>query len=66
MLLLENAREQISHLYFFKFFDFDGIRLFVVVADGFADSRIEPFGLRIKSIKVAGDGMRTLLLVMVY
>ncbi len=58
VLLRENAREQISHLYFFKFFDLVG---FVVV-----DSPFDVVGRRIKSINVAGDGTRTLLFVIVY
>jgi len=59
VLLRENAREQISHLYFFKFFDFV---VFVVVVD----SPFDVVGRRIKSINVAGDGTRTLLFVIVY
>lgn len=62
VLLLENALEQISHLYFFKFFDF---ALFVG-ACVFVESPLDVVGRRIKSINVAGDGTRTLLFVIVY
>jgi hypothetical protein len=62
VLLRENAREQISHLYFFKFFD---LVLFVVEC-AFDVSPLDVVGRRIKSIKVADDGTRTLLFVIVY
>jgi hypothetical protein len=62
VLLLENAREQISHLYFFKFFD---LVLFVVECV-LVVSPFDVVGRRIKSINVADDGTRTLLFVIVY
>ena len=62
MLLLENAREQMSHLYFLAFFDFVA---FAVECELFA-SPLEVVGRRMKSISVAGDGTRTLLFVIVY
>jgi hypothetical protein len=49
-------------LYFFRFFDFVGLP-FVELLDA---SRAELVGRRMKSIKVAGDGTRTLLFVIVY
>jgi hypothetical protein len=62
VLLRENAREQISHLYFFKFFDL----LVFVVEWVFVVSPFDVVGRRIKSINVADDGTRTLLFVIVY
>jgi hypothetical protein len=62
VLLLENAREQISHLYFFKFFDL----VLLVVECVFVVSPFDVVGRRIKSINVADDGTRTLLFVIVY
>ena len=62
VLLRENARKQISHLYFFKFFDL----VLVGVGCGFVESPFDVVGRRIKSISVAEDGTSTLLLVIVY
>jgi hypothetical protein len=62
VLLLENAREQISHLYFFKFFDF----VLFIVECVFVVSPFDVAGRRIKSINVADDGTKTLLFVIVY
>lgn len=64
VLLRENAREQISHLYFLTFFDFGGLLVVAVALP--VESRLLFVGRRIKSINVAGDGTRTLLLVIVY
>ncbi len=62
VLLREKAREQISHLYFFKFFD---LVVFAFECVLFV-APLDVVGRRIKSIKVAGDGTRTLLFVIVY
>jgi hypothetical protein len=62
VLLRENAREQISHLYFFKFFDL----VVLVVECVFFASPLDAVGRRIKSINVADDGTITLLFVIVY
>ena len=62
VLLREKAREQISHLYFFKFFDL------VLLVGGcvLAFSPLDVVGRRMKSIRVADEGTNTLLFVIVY
>lgn len=62
VLLRENAREQISHLYFFKFFDF----VLFVGRCVLVLSAFDVVGRRMKSINVAEDGTNTLLFVIVY
>lgn len=62
VLLREKAREQISHLYFFKFFDL----VLLVGRCILLLSAFDAVGRRIKSINVAEDGTKTLLFVIVY